>query len=78
LKYNSEDKIEDGVVPSFNIEENFKTNTTAEIEANIYDKVDKIFSLLFSEKDEASEIGISNKNNHKLNNILEILTDGTF
>jgi hypothetical protein len=78
LKYNSEVKKDDGVLPSFNIEENFNSNTTAEIEANIYDKVDKIFALLFSENYEVSEIGISNQNNHKLNNILKILTGETF
>lgn len=77
LKYNSNYKKEDIVLPPFNIKENFKTNTTAEVEAKIYDRVDKIFSLLFGAQDEVDDIGISNKNNHKLNKILEIITDET-
>jgi hypothetical protein len=77
LKYNSKD--EDGnaeQIKSLNIENFFISNTTSEIEIKIYDKFDKIFSLLFKSEDYFYDEEVLNNKTLQLNKILEIINDG--
>ena len=76
LKYNSkneDEKVEQ--IELLNFENFFISNTTPEIEIKIFDKFDKIFSLLFNSQDDFYDEEVLTTKKLQLNKILEILTD---